>query len=52
MTDRIRSEKAVDWRAKARCDSAVLWPLPDAVGHRRPARARRARGAVIEGLTE
>ncbi|MCA3443274.1 MAG: hypothetical protein INF52_07845 [Rhodobacter sp.] len=52
MTDRIRSEKAVEWRAKARCDGAVLWPSPDAAGPLRPARARRARGGIIEGLTE
>ena len=52
MTDRIRSEKAVDWRAKARCDGAVLWPSSDAAGPLRAARARRAMGAIIEGLTE
>jgi hypothetical protein len=52
MTDRIRSEKEVDWQAKARCNGAVLWPSPDAVGHRGVARASRARGAIIEGLTE
>jgi hypothetical protein len=52
MTDRIRSEKAVDWRAKARCNGAVLWHSPDAVGHRGAARASRARGGIIEGQTE